>query len=177
MTLAAPLTASAATPPSDNRKVVNSTASTSGLEPIDSVEINTIKDGDELQVEVVAFDRAGATIAHQSIAIADDGGFDVVGYYQLDGEWHSQFTSTMGDSKVATSELTKEEAKTVQAQLEFAIERSNDPQRGVIACGLGVVGTRGTCGGLAGIPGAGWFACGLAIAATTCTCFEEEIGC
>ncbi len=59
----------------------------------------------------------------------------------------------MGDSKVATSELTEEEAETVHAQLEFAIERNKDLREGVIACGL-------------------------AVAATTCASFEEEeIGC
>lgn len=188
MTLAAPSAANAAAPPAfDCRQMVSSTASatevsnlrprTSGLDPIESVEVNTVEDDGELQVEVVAFDRAGKTIAHQSIVIADGGEFDVSGYYRIDGEWHSQFTSNMGGSKVANSELTQQEASTVQAQLELAIERTNDPQKGVIACGLGVVGSTGTCGGLAGIPGAGWFACSLAIAATVCACFEEETGC
>jgi hypothetical protein len=44
---------------------------------------------------------------------------------------------------------------------------------GPIACGLATVGATAACGGLAGIPFAGWVACGLAVSLATCECFAD----
>lgn len=148
---------------------------------IASADVDAFESG-SLEIMIVAGrDRTGALVAREFLTYdPSSGSVTFSGDYFLDGHWANVYIDA-GDEQAFryTGSIPQEEFRIVHTEFQYdvMVADSDNQLNGPVGCALGVTGATGACGGLAGIPFAGWFACGMAVAGAACICFDKELNC
>ncbi len=174
-----PMTAAAADRPSATAARVKSPAAGSSVA---SVRVERASSRSAYTTTMTAFASDGSKIAVETMRVdAKSHAVDLTYTYLLEGRWKRHTVHNAHDPRLAKvrgdafdEAFRRRRVEIHEAKLAAAGDGTSE---GPIACGIAVAGATAACGGLAGVPFAGWAACGLAVAAATCECFEEEIGC
>ena len=174
-----PMTAAAADRPSATAARLNAPAAGSSVA---FVRVERANSQAAYTTTMTAFANDGSKIAVETMRVdAKTHAVDLKYSYLLEGRWKRHTVRDAQSPRLAKvgGHAFDEAFRGRRVELHKALlaAGADGTSEGPIACGIAVAGATAACGGLAGVPFAGWAACGLAVAAATCECYEEEVGC